>query len=346
LGGLGPLKQPLLTIVVPCYNEEEVLPETIKQLCFILSQLSNEELISNHSKLLFVDDGSTDRTWSNLVDESKKNQFVRGLKLAKNVGHQKALLAGLHIAGRHSDCVISIDADLQDDITIVRDFILKYHEGYEVVYGVRKKRDTDTFFKRSTALCFYRMMNKIGIKLVPNHADYRLLSKRALDELCRYQEVNLFLRGIIPLIGFKSTKVFYDRKERFAGISKYPLKKMLSFACDGMTSFSVTPIRFITFLGFFLFFLSGITGSYAIVQKLFGYTIEGWTSLMISIWLIGGLQLMGIGFIGEYIGKIFVEVKNRPKYAVDIDLFTDPIQQLQMKRDEMLPPANEMKVKR
>jgi polyisoprenyl-phosphate glycosyltransferase len=339
------MNEPFLTIVVPCYNEEEVLHETTIQLSTILKDLSNEKLISEHSKVLFVDDGSSDTTWSLISDECKKNAFIRGLKLARNVGHQRALLAGLDIAKNLSDCVISIDADLQDDVQVIRDFIVKFHEGYDVVYGVRNKRDTDTLFKRSTAIAFYKLMHKIGIKLVQNHADFRLMSKRALDELSRYQEVNLFLRGIIPLIGYKTTNVYYDRKERFAGNSKYPLKKMLSFAFDGMTSFSVTPIRFITLIGICLFFLSGVTGGYALMQKLSGNTIAGWTSLMISIWLIGGLQLMGIGLIGEYIGKIFVEVKQRPKYAVDVDLYTDPIEQLRLKREEILSSPKEAKVK-
>lgn len=300
-----------------------MLSETIKQLTGKLDELIEEKLIAKNSKLLFVDDGSQDETWHIIARESITNRFVKGLKLARNVGHQKALLAGLEVAGRQSDCVISIDADLQDDIDVIRHFILKYQEGCEVVYGVRRKRDTDTFFKRSTALGFYKIMNKLGIRLVPNHADFRLLSKRALEELGRFREANLFLRGIVPLIGFKSDKVYYDRKERLAGETKYPLKKMLSFALDGITSFSIMPIRMVTLLGFMLFFFGCIAGTYALVQKFLGNTNAGWTSLMISIWLIGGLQLTAIGLVGEYIGKIFVEVKGRPKYAVDIDLYTE-----------------------
>lgn len=337
------MNEPFLTIVVPCYNEEEVIDTTVYQLSSIFNQLVDEKLIAQQSKILFVDDGSSDATWTLILQHSRKNPYIRGLKLAKNVGHQRALLAGLDIAKNHSDCVISIDADLQDDIQVIREFLIKYHDGNDVVFGVRNKRDTDTFFKRTTAITFYKMMKKIGINLVQNHADYRLMSKRALDELARYKEVNLFLRGIIPLIGFKTAYVYYDRKERAAGISKYPLKKMISFAFDGMTSFSVTPIRLITCIGFLLFFLSGITGGYALIQKLSGNAIAGWTSLMISIWLIGGLQLMGIGLIGEYIGKIFVEVKRRPKYAIDIDLYTDPIEQLRLKREEILTATNEQK---
>lgn len=328
--------QPLLTIVVPCYNEEEVLEETTSQLTTVLDDLIAEKLIASDSKILFVDDGSRDRTWPLIFMESTRNDYVTGLKLARNVGHQKALLAGLEKAKEKSDCVVSIDADLQDDVSVIREFLLKYHEGYEIVYGVRDSRQTDTFFKRTTATGFYRVMSRLGINLVYNHADYRLMSSRALEELSRYQEENLFLRGIIPMIGFKSTEVMYDRKERFAGETKYPLKKMLSFALDGMTSFSVAPIRFITFLGFSLFFLSIIAGAYALIQKMLGYTNAGWTSLIISIWLIGGLQLMGIGMIGEYIGKIFMEVKGRPKYAIDIDLYNDPLGYLQSEQNELL----------
>ncbi|WP_226037906.1 glycosyltransferase family 2 protein [Aquibacillus saliphilus] len=314
---------PLLTIVVPCYNEQEVLNETIRQLTLKLDELISDEMISDKSKLLLVDDGSKDLTWTLISKGCALNKYVTGLKLARNVGHQTALLAGLRRALIKSDCVISIDADLQDDISVIREFLIKYHEGYQIVYGVRSSRKTDTHFKRLTAQGFYKLMNKLGINLVYNHADYRLMSKRVLVELNHYQEENLFLRGIIPMIGFKTTKVMYERKVRHAGETKYPLKKMLSFAFDGVTSFSVTPIRFITFLGFFLFFLGGIAGMYALIQKFIGNTNAGWASLMISIWLLGGLQLMGIGIIGEYIGRVFMEVKRRPKYAVDIDLYTD-----------------------
>lgn len=313
---------PLLTIVVPCYNEQEMLPETIKQLSTVLDELIKEQLIRSESKLLFIDDGSRDDTWQIIAMESVRNPYVTGIKLAKNVGHQKALLAGLEAAKEKSDCAISIDADLQDDISVIRDFIGKYHEGYDIVYGVRSSRKTDTFFKRNTALFFYRFMNKLGINLIYNHADFRLMSKRALEELSRYKETTLFLRGIVPLIGFRSTKIMYKRKERKAGESKYPLKKMISFAFDGITSFSIAPIRLLTLLGFIFFLIAIFAGGYALYQKLFGSPNAGWTSLMISIWLLGGLQLMGIGLIGEYIGKIFEEVKNRPKYAIDIDLYS------------------------
>lgn len=314
---------PLVTIVVPCYNEQEVLKDTITQLTSVLDDLRKEELISAHSKILFVDDGSKDRTWSLIAMESTINSYVTGLKLSCNVGHQKALLAGLEKAKSKSDCVISIDADLQDDISVIRSFILKYHEGDEIVYGVRDSRETDTFFKRNTAVWFYRFMQKLNINLIYNHADYRLMSKRAIEELSRYKEADLFLRGIVPLIGFKSSNVTYNRKERLAGETKYPLKKMVSFAFNGLTSFSVVPIRAFTLLGCVLFFISVITGCYAFIQKLLGNTSIGWTSLIISIWLLGAIQLISIGVVGEYIGKIFIEVKKRPPYAVDIDLYTE-----------------------
>ncbi|WP_455920669.1 glycosyltransferase family 2 protein [Priestia megaterium] len=314
---------PLVTIVVPCYNEQEVLKDTITQLSSVLDDLRKEELISANSKILFVDDGSKDRTWSLIAMESTINSYVTGLKLSCNVGHQKALLAGLEKAKAKSDCVISIDADLQDDVSVIRNFILKYHEGDEVVYGVRNSRETDTFFKRNTALWFYRFMQKLNINLVYNHADYRLMSKRAIEELSRYKEADLFLRGIVPLIGFKSSKVTYSRKKRLAGETKYPLKKMVSFAFNGLTSFSVVPIRTFTFLGCLLFFISIMTGCYAFIQKLLGNTSIGWTSLMISIWMLGAIQLISIGVVGEYIGKIFIEVKKRPPYAIDIDLYTE-----------------------
>ncbi|QJX81099.1 glycosyltransferase family 2 protein [Priestia megaterium] len=316
-------KLPLVTIVVPCYNEQEVLKDTIMQLSSVLDDLRKEELISAHSKILFVDDGSKDRTWSLIAMESTINSYVTGLKLSCNVGHQKALLAGLEKAKAKSDCVISIDADLQDDVSVIRSFLLKYHEGDEIVYGVRDSRETDTFFKRNTALCFYRLMQKLNINLIYNHADYRLMSKRAIEELSRYKEADLFLRGIVPLIGFKSSNVTYNRKERLAGETKYPLKKMVSFAFNGLTSFSVVPIRAFTLLGCLLFFISVITGGYAFIQKLLGNTSIGWTSLIISIWLLGAIQLISIGVVGEYIGKIFLEVKKRPPYAVDIDLYTE-----------------------
>lgn len=316
------MKRPIVTIVVPCYNEEEVLPETCRQLRGVLHDLVGEQLAAPASKLLFVDDGSKDGTWSMITAEHANHPEVTGLKLARNVGHQKALLAGLEAACAHSDCVVSIDADLQDDIRSIRDFILKFHEGFDVVYGVRACRQSDTWFKRTSALAFYGLMTRIGIQLIPNHADFRLMSKRAVRELCRYGETNVFLRGIVPLVGFSATQVFYDRKERLAGRSKYGIRKMLSFAFDGIASFSVAPIRFVTSLGLALLAMSIVAGGYALFQKWAGETNAGWTSLIVSVWFLGALQLLGIGIIGEYMGKIFVEVKRRPKYAVEIDLYS------------------------
>jgi glycosyltransferase involved in cell wall biosynthesis len=311
--------EPILTIVVPCYNEEDVLPETIFELHNLLIDMVNEKLISHRSKLLFVDDGSKDQTWEIIYKEGLRKENVHGLKLSRNVGHQSALLAGLFTAKEYSDCVISIDADLQDDIYVIREFIQRFTEGNEIVYGVRNCRETDTFFKRSTAQGFYKMMKKMGVDLVYNHADFRLMSRRAIEELERFKEANLFLRGIIPLIGFKSARVFYERKVRKAGQTKYPLKKMLAFAFDGMTSFSVTPIRAVLLIGFVSFFVSLLFGVYFLTLKFLGETQTGWTSLITSIWLIGGLQLIAIGLIGEYIGKIYKEAKQRPKYSIDID---------------------------
>ncbi|MBS4174082.1 glycosyltransferase family 2 protein [Bacillus sp. FJAT-49736] len=321
------MNSPVLTIVVPCYNEEEVLQETTKQLSEMITLLIKEKLVAEKSKILYVDDGSRDRTWPIIEELNGVHPYVTGLKLAHNVGHQKALLAGLEIAGKNSDCVISIDADLQDDISIIKDFVSKYHEGYEIVYGVRKNRDSDTLFKRATAQGFYRFMQKMGVKVVYNHADYRLMSKRALEELSRYKEQNLFLRGVVSLIGFKSTEVYYNRKERFAGESKYPLKKMLSFAFDGITSFSVAPIRFITLIGFLSFLISSFVGIYALIIKLIGHANTGWTSIIVSIWFLGGLLLMSVGLIGEYIGKIYEETKQRPRYAIESDLYTNEMAQ-------------------
>jgi glycosyltransferase involved in cell wall biosynthesis len=318
------MAEPTLTIVIPCYNEEAVLPETISRLDDYLEQLIEDRLIAKSSMLLFVDDGSSDDTWQIIYKVGLKNERIKGMKLARNVGHQHALLAGLLTAKERSDCVISIDCDLQDDIRVIREFLIKFREGYEIVYGVRDNRESDTFFKRSTAQGFYYLMKKMGVNLVYNHADFRLMSKRALEELAKFEEVNLFLRGIVPLIGLRSTCVYYARKERLAGESKYPLKKMLAFALDGITSFSVTPIRFVLFSGFLAFFASLLFGLYFFFLKIFGSTVTGWTSLITSIWLIGGLQLIAIGLIGEYVGKMYKETKRRPKYIIDINTYQIP----------------------
>ncbi|MBB3869459.1 glycosyltransferase family 2 protein [Parageobacillus toebii NBRC 107807] len=321
------MNEPMLTIVVPCYNEEEVLPETIRQLRNLREELIAERLVSPESTLLFVDDGSGDATWDIIYKASLRYPEVKGVKLARNAGHQNALLAGLFAAKTRSDCIVSIDADLQDDISVIRDFVQKFHEGYEIVYGVRNKRDTDTFFKRHTAQWFYKLMRAMGVDLVYNHADYRLMSRRAVEELERFEEVNLFLRGIVPLLGFRSTTIYYDRKERFAGKTKYPLKKMIAFALDGITSFSITPIRIISLIGFVSFFVSLLFGVYFLLLKFTGHTQTGWTSLITSIWFLGGLQLIAFGLIGEYIGKIYKETKRRPRYIVDLDLFNLPMPQ-------------------
>lgn len=326
---------PILTIVVPCYNEEEVLFDTINQLKTVMNEMVHNSIVSRKSKILFVDDGSSDLTWELIYKESLQGEEVKGLKLSRNVGHQNALLAGLFSAKDASDCLITIDADLQDDVNAIKDMVLKFKEGNEVVYGVRSKRDRDSFFKRFTAEGFYKVMGKLGVKLVFNHADFRLLSRRAVEELGQFAEANMFLRGIVPLIGFSSTSVYYERKERNAGVSKYPLRKMIAFAFDGITSFSVTPIRFVLLVGCISFFVSMAFGAYFLGLKFFGNTELGWTSLITSIWLIGGLQLIALGLVGEYIGKIYKETKRRPKYIVDIDLFNFPVSRKLMNAEGM-----------
>ncbi|MFC7373249.1 glycosyltransferase family 2 protein [Fictibacillus iocasae] len=312
--------KPILTIVVPCYNEEDVLLNTMSELLKVMDRLVLEKAISKDSRLLFVDDGSTDHTWAIIETKAKKDNKVKGVKLAKNVGHQNALLAGLEAAAECSDCIISIDADLQDDVNVIAQFIHKFHEGNEVVYGVRSKRDKDTWFKRVSAESYYKLMNGFGIELVFNHADFRLMSKRAVLHLLKYTETNMFLRGIVPLVGFKTATVTYERKERLAGESKYPLKKMISFALDGLTSFTVKPIRLITAGGAIVLILGAGAGAYPLIQKAAGNTVPGWTSIMASIWFIGGVQLLSLGLIGEYIGKIFKEVKRRPKFLIEDNL--------------------------
>ncbi len=316
---------PILTIIVPCYNEEEVLEETIAQLTLKLNEMISEKMVSEKSTVLFVDDGSKDMTWHLIYKASLHNHLVKGLKLSRNAGHQNALLAGMFSAKEASDCLVTIDADLQDDVHAIKEMVKKYNEGYEVVYGVRSSRESDTFFKRFTAEGFYKLMGKLGVKLIFNHADFRLMGSRAVEELEKFAESNMFLRGIVPLIGFTSTNVYYDRKERTAGETKYPLKKMLAFAFDGITSFSVTPIRLVMLVGCISFIVSLLFGIYFLSLKLFGNTELGWTSLITSIWLIGGLQLIALGLVGEYIGKIYKETKRRPKYIIDVDLFNLPV---------------------
>lgn len=309
--------QDKLTIVIPCYNEEEVLPETILRLKTLTEQMITDNLISEKSNLLFVDDGSKDNTWNLIEEYSKKVPMVHGLKLARNAGHQNALVAGLTSAVEEADILVSIDADLQDDCNCIRSFVEEYHKGYDVVYGVRSNRDSDTFFKRNTALGFYKLMKVLGVDMVYNHADFRLMSKRAVEALLQFDEVNLFLRGLVPLVGFSSTQVTYVRAERFAGTSKYPFKKMLKFALEGITSFSVKPLRLITSLGCTISVISILAAIYALISKLLGSTVQGWTSLILSIWFLGGLQLIGMGILGEYIGKLYQEVKHRPKFIIE-----------------------------
>lgn len=320
-----------LAIVVPCYNEEEVFPETSKRLTEVLKKLIEKKKVAEDSFALYVNDGSRDRTWELIEQEYLVNPYACGLKLAGNVGHQNALLSGLTYVKDYVDISISIDADLQDDVNVIEEMVDKYIEGYDVVYGVRNNRDTDTFFKRNTALAFYKMMHLMGVKSIYNHADYRLLSKRAMEQLALYKEQNLFLRGIVPLIGYKSTSVYYKRAERFAGESKYPLKKMISFAVDGITSFSTKPLSLIVGLGFILVFCSVIGILYILIRSLLGDStlVQGWSSLMISIWLIGGVQLLCLGVVGEYIGKIYMEVKERPRFNVETVLLHDKEQKME-----------------
>ncbi len=310
-------KDQILYLVIPCYNEQEVLPETSKRLLEKMTSLIDRGMISRESKIMFVNDGSRDRTWEMIEKLHDSNPIYLGVKLSRNRGHQNALLGGLMTAKEYADMVISMDADLQDDIDVVDQFVEKYYEGCEIVYGVRSARDTDTFFKKYTAEGFYKIINMMGGEVIPNHADYRLMSRRALEELENYKEVNLFLRGIVPMIGFKTDVVTYERHKRFAGESKYPLKKMLALAVDGITSLSIKPIRFIAFLGMLIFVCSIAMLIYSLVQHFLGNTSIGWTSLIVSIWAIGGLQLLAIGVIGEYIGKIYLETKERPKYIIE-----------------------------
>ncbi len=307
----------ILYLVIPCYNEEEVLYETASQLLALTDSMIRENLISPDSRIAFVDDGSKDKTWQIIEELSERHVRVTGIKLAKNAGHQNALLAGMMTVRERADMIVSADADLQDDISIIRDFVIQYNNGNDVVYGVRSSRDTDSFFKRNTALLFYKMMRALGVDIVYNHADYRLMSRRAVDALSEFNEVNLFLRGLVPLVGFPSATVSYERKERFAGTSKYPLKKMLKFAFEGITSFSIKPIRLITGTGAMISFFSILAAVYALISKIAGVTVPGWTSLMLSIWFIGGVQLLSLGLIGEYVGKVYQEAKHRPRYIIE-----------------------------
>jgi glycosyltransferase involved in cell wall biosynthesis len=306
-----------LSIIVPCYYEEAVLPETTKRLLKLLEELINDNVISSDSYILYVNDGSQDRTWALIEEYHSLYKHIKGVNLAGNVGHQNALIAGLSVALNSCDIAITIDADLQDDVNAIRDMVKKYDEGSDIVYGVRASRKTDTWFKRATAQGFYRIMKYLGVKSVYNHADYRLMSKRAVQYLLSFRERNIFLRGLVPLIGYKTDCVYYDRAERFAGESKYPLRKMLTFAFDGITSFSVVPVHMVLIMGL-LFLLVAfcilIWVGYLIIT---GGTIRGWASLMLSIWFCSGCLLVGMGIVGEYIGKIYIEVKDRPRYNIE-----------------------------
>lgn len=306
-----------LYLVIPCYNEEEVLPETSRQLLNKMTAMMDGGIISSKSRIVFVNDGSKDRTWQMIEDLHKEHKLIQGICLSRNRGHQNALLAGLMTVRDHCDMAVSLDADLQDDVDAIDEMVQRYYEGNDIVYGVRNSRETDTFFKKFTAESYYKVMKSLGADIVFNHADYRLMSRRALDGLSEFGEVNMFLRGIVPMIGYKSTSVYYARKERFAGESKYPLKKMLAFAWEGITSLSTKPIRMITMLGAAVFIVSMIMLIYSLVRHFMGATEIGWTSTIVSIWAIGGLQLLSIGIIGEYIGKIYLETKARPKFIID-----------------------------
>ncbi|WP_141266846.1 glycosyltransferase family 2 protein [Thermodesulfovibrio sp. Kuro-1] len=315
------MQTPKLVIVVPCYNEEEVLPETIVRLTNVMNELMEKQKISRDSFILFVDDGSRDRTWEIIENTAKINSTIRGLKLTRNFGHQNALIAGMEYVVDKCDCLITIDADLQQDENAIGDFLDKYSSGAEIVLGIRKDRKKDGFFKKMTALGFYELMKIFGVRILKNHADYRLLSNRVNKELLKFAEVNLFLRGLITYLGFKTEVVYFDVKERFAGKSKYSFKKMLAFAWDGITSFSVVPLRFITLTGF-LIFLATIFMSFYVLYVVFftDRAVPGWASTVLPMYFLGGVQLLSLGIIGEYIGKIYKETKRRPRYLIEKEL--------------------------
>ena len=305
-----------LMIVVPCFNEQEVLYDTAKQLTEVIENLIRKRKITQNSGILFVNDGSRDKTWKLIAKANKTNKYVYGLNLAANVGHQNALLAGLNTVKDICDIAISIDADLQDDINVIEQMVDKYYEGAEFVYGLRNDRKSDSFFKRFTAQAFYKFMSLMGVDTVYNHADFRLMSKPALNELSNYGERNLFLRGIMPQIGYKTDFVYYARKPRTAGESKYSLKKMLSFALDGITSFSIKPIKLVAALGAVIILCTVVAFIYTLISYFSGDTAAGWSSLMISIWFLGGVQLFSIGIVGQYVGKTYIETKQRPRYNI------------------------------
>ena len=317
------MKAPVLYIVIPCYNEEEALPITSEKLIALTDDMMKRNLIDVKSRITLVDDGSRDRTWQVISDLCKRDRRFEGVKLAHNAGHMNALWAGMTMAAKKCDCVITIDADLQDDVNAMYGFLEKYSEGADVVSGVRSSRKKDTFFKRTTAQGFYKLMNRMGVEMVYNHADYRLLSRRALEALLSFGEVNMFLRGMVPMLGFKTAVVEYERGERVAGESKYPLKKMIAFAVEGVTSLSNKPIRYVTFAGLLCGLLGVAMAIYVLASLISGRSVAGWASIMMSIWLLGGLQLTALGLIGEYIGKIYMETKRRPKFILEETLGDD-----------------------
>ena len=307
----------ILYLVIPCYNEEEVLNDTASELTKKMQKLIKDKKINEKSRIMFVNDGSKDSTWSIIEKLHKENKLISGVNLSRNKGHQNALLAGLMTAKEYADITISMDADLQDDINVIDDMIEENNKGSNIVYGVRSSRKKDSFFKKHTAQAFYKLMKFFGVDIVYNHADCRLMDKKSLDALENFKEVNLFLRGIVPLIGYKSSIAYYERGKRMAGESKYPLKKMIAFAVDGITSFSVKPLRLIFSTGLIILIVSIGIMIYSLVVKLIGNTVPGWTFLTISIWFIGGLQMLSIGIIGEYVGKIYNETKSRPRFIID-----------------------------
>lgn len=312
-----------LAVVVPCYNEQEVIAETAKRLSVLMKEIISKGVIATDSFVLFVNDGSKDNTWELIKDIHKADSNIFGLNLSRNVGHQNALVAGMDVASDHADAIVTIDADLQDDVKAIVQMIEEFYKGSEIVYGVRSTRKRDSFFKKYTALLFYKLISLLGANTIYNHADYRLMSHRAVKHFLKFQEKNLFIRGIIPLIGYKSSKVFYERNERFAGETKYPFIKMFNFAVDGVTSFSVKPLRIIFGVGFIFLFLTFVAGLYVLVQYFRGDVVTGWTSLILSVWLIGSIVIISLGIIGEYIGKIYTEVKNRPRYNIECFLKHD-----------------------
>lgn len=308
---------PVIGIVLPCCNESDVLPETFTRINAIISDLMIRKIISERSFAVFVDDGSKDNTWELIRDKALKLKNMKGLRLAANVGHQKALLAGLTVFRHDADALITMDADLQDDPHVIEQLVLKFSQGAEIVYAARERRETDTFFKRKTAMMFYGIMKRMKVNIIYNHADFRLCGKRALCALSEFEEVNLFLRGIIPSIGFKSDVIYYDRLERFAGKSKYPIGKMVVFAWEGITSFNNYPLRLVTIIGFLVFFVCLILGAYALLSLILGDTVPGWLSTVLPMYFLGGIQLLCLGIIGEYIGKVYLESKRRPRYFID-----------------------------